>query len=56
MNTLETLKNNAAEIMAKPFADRTKEEMKVVEIFNSLSSGKCGLAGKRTKKNHNKNW
>ena len=52
MNTLEQIKLHAAEIIAKgaPF---TKQELKILKIFNSLNSGKAFNAGKRNAKAEN---
>lgn len=53
MTTMQTIKDHAAAIWAKgaPF---TEEELMILKM--ATPSGKAGNAGKRTKKNHNKNW
>ena len=46
MNTIETLKNHAALIMASG-GPKNSDEIKVMEIFNTLTGKKAGNAGKR---------
>lgn len=46
MSTLDKIKTHAAEIMDNG-GPKTKQEIEVVKIFNSISSGKAGNAGKR---------
>lgn len=52
MTTIEKIKAHASEIIAKgaPF---TKEELRVLKIFNSLNAGKAFNSGKRNAKAEN---
>jgi hypothetical protein len=53
MKTLEKIAIHAAEIMANGGPKNTWER-NVVDM--ATPKGNAGNAGKRTKKNHNKNW
>ena len=52
MNTIQQIKDHAAAIMTKgaPF---TKDELKVLKIFNTMAGGKAFNAGKRNAKAEN---
>ena len=53
MNTIEKIKAHAFEIMSKgaPF---TKDELRILKIFNSLKPGKAFNSGKRNAKSENR--
>ncbi len=55
MNTIQKIKDHAALIIANG-GPKNSEEVAVMNIFNTMTGGKSGRAGKRTKKNHNNNW
>ena len=50
---MDQIKAHAADLMDRgaPF---TKDELAIIRM--AIPAGKAGNAGKRTKKNHNKNW
>lgn len=58
MTTIDQLKTHAADLMTRLKAGETltKREIEIIEIYNRYKGKKAGNAGKRTKKNHNKNW
>lgn len=58
MNTLEKINMDGIAVIdkLKSGCQLTPQEIQVMKIYNSLNSGLAGNAGKRTRKQHNKNW